>query len=134
MPRVDQGTIIADASDTSRAITSTAPLTNFFTLQATTAEIFTLSLHDALPICTLSVGTGSQFNLDGSLPIASIEGHLQNTGGPHNITPATNSTGMTFTARTTTGNVHLGSGGVIAGGTVTSTGGASLIIDAGTLS
>ena len=111
-PLINQGTISADVSGKTIAINQAGPLTNSGTLQATGGGI-------------LSVDPTTWTN-SGTL--------VTNTGGQINITGNLDNTGATFTLTPTSANVHLGSGGVISGGTITSTGGASLIIDAGTLS
>src|SRR6185369_7022555 len=133
-PLVNNGTISADVSGKTIAISSTGPLTNNGTLRAINGGTLTVQPTSWTNTGILSVGTLSRFNLDGSLPGASVEGHLQNTGGGAFHITGTIANGGTLTANATTGDIHLGSGGVISGGTVTSAGGASFIVDAGTLS
>src|SRR6185295_1266035 len=113
-PLVNDGTISADASGKTIAISSTGPLTNNGTLQAINGGTLTVQPTTWTNTGILSVGTLSRFNLDGSLPGASVEGHLQNTGGgAFHITGTINNGGGTLTANATTGDIHLGSGGVI---------------------
>src|SRR3712207_8057657 len=44
-------------------------LFSFFFNDTATTEIYTLSLHDALPICTFTLNNYGVFGVDGSTPI-----------------------------------------------------------------
>ena len=76
--------------------------------------------------------TNTTLNLGGSVTLAQI-GTLVRSGGTVNVTGNLTNTGTTVVLNATTGSWVIGGGGMIKGGTVTTSGGARLIGGGGTL-